>query len=55
MSSVEHLIAESYRNMGFPIEVMESDKSPLGIITYPGWGSGFFVVDVDAHNGGLVT
>ncbi len=51
----EDVIAETYRSMGFPIDVMESDKSPRGIITYPGWGAGFFVVDVDAHYGGLAS
>lgn len=39
--------------MGFPVDVKASDKSPMGIITYPGWGAGFFVVDIDAHYQGL--
>jgi hypothetical protein len=53
MVMFEQLAAETYRQMGFPIQTLESDKSPLGIITYPSWGAGFFVVDVDAHYGGL--
>jgi hypothetical protein len=51
----ETLAAETYRKMGFPVQTLESDKSPLGIITYPSWGAGFFVVDIDAHYGGLET
>lgn len=52
---LELLAAHTYRNVGFPINVESTDKSTLAVITYPSWGAGFFVVDIDAHNGGLKT
>ncbi|MEO1023449.1 MAG: bifunctional DNA primase/polymerase [Bacteroidota bacterium] len=50
---IEHAAANVYQQIGFPVIVKATDKSEAGIITYPGWGAGFFVVDIDKQHGGL--
>lgn len=45
-------IVENYRRLGFPIEVSDTPKSRNAILAYPGYGAGFFVIDVDPRAGG---
>ena len=59
MDISKQLMLENYRRLGFPAEISTLDRKLYGveeknmIISWPGWGAGFFVIDVDAHRSGL--
>lgn len=50
----------NYQRLGFPVEVINIDREngvveTEALVTYPGWGAGYFVIDVDATKGGLAS
>ena len=50
------LMFHNYKRLGFPVNIVDVDGwSKDTIATYPGWGAGFFVIDVDAHRQGVAS
>lgn len=60
MDISKQLAYYNYQRLGFPVEILRIEReagavNPEALVTWPGWGAGFFVIDVDAEKGGLAS